>query len=694
MHKNSIKNNFKFLIRKIFSLTNSEDKNYKLLTILGITIKIRRIPKKYKLIKHVPHKFELPAFQKPLVSIIIPVYNQYKYTERCLYSILKTVKDIPYEIIIADDCSTDKTKTIQKYIKNIRVVKTKTNSGFLLNCNNAAKEANGEYIWLLNNDTEIFENTLSSLIETFNKKKDVGAVGSKLIYNNIVLQEAGGIVYSDATGCNYGRWTKLFYNESKFNYLKEVDYCSGCSLLIKKDLWSELGGFDEYFAPAYYDESDLCFRIRQKGLKVYYQPKSELIHYESVSLKNSHDELMRINGEKFIKKWGDTLLKQDTPPTDNFFARDRSFNKKVLLFCDVGLLMPDTNCGNKTSFQYIKMFANMGFNVKYVSLLYNYNSFNNNLQKYADLLEQLGIEIISDKDIYNWLKEYGKYVDYAYLNRPISWEKLHNYIKEYAPKAPIIYYGHDIHYIRIAREAESTNNQNLYRQAKEIELLEKTIWEKADVVTYCSEKEVNIVKSYFPNANAFKIPIYTEVKSNDKSLYDAKERNGLIFVGGYNHVPNIDAMLWFIDKMFPSIKNQIPDIKLYVVGSNPTKELLSKANDSIIVTGFVTDEQLEELYSKVRLAVVPLRYGAGIKGKIIEAIQNKIPVITTNIGIEGINNTKDIITVANTEEEFTNAVINLHQDTKKLNSISYDSKSFVDENFSAENARKIFEGIF
>ena len=101
------------------------------------------------------------------------------------------------------------------------------------------------------------------------KEKNAGIVGSKLIYPDGTLQEAGGIIYSDASGCNYGRNDNP--NALWYNYTKEVDYISGASIMLKKELWDELGGFDEYFAPAYYEDTDLAFRIRyEKGFKVIY----------------------------------------------------------------------------------------------------------------------------------------------------------------------------------------------------------------------------------------------------------------------------------------------------------------------------------------------------------------------------------------------------------------------------------------
>lgn len=203
-------------------------------------------------------KLNLLQFDKaenPQVSIIIPVYNQWLHTYCCLLSISENTKDISYEIIVADDVSTDETIKICDYAKNISVIRNQTNLGFLLNCNNAAKYANGRYIVFLNNDVNVQENWLKSLVDLIESDSKIGMVGSKLVYSNGRLQEAGGIIWSDAIGWIYGRMDDP--NKPEYNYVKECDYISGASIMIKTDLWKQIGGFDERFVPAYYEDADL-----------------------------------------------------------------------------------------------------------------------------------------------------------------------------------------------------------------------------------------------------------------------------------------------------------------------------------------------------------------------------------------------------------------------------------------------------
>jgi glycosyltransferase involved in cell wall biosynthesis len=255
----------------------------------------------------------------------------------------------------------------------------------------------------------------------------------------------------------------------------------------------------------------------------------------------------------------------------------------------------------------------------------------------------------------------------------------------------MMYNGHDIHYIREQRQAELEGKPlEISRVSKKIE---ESAWRFADYVFYYSQNEVDVVKTFNPEIKAEAIPLYLQSTNVSDVEYKASERNDLMFVGGFAHTPNVDAMTWFIDSIFPTILAKYPDIKLYVVGSNPPDELLKKASKNVIVTGYVTDEELGEIYKKIRLSVVPLRYGAGVKGKIIEAIQNKIPVVTTSIGVEGIKNDSNLITVADTEDDIAKAVIDMYMDYECLDKISSKSEFFIKNNFSIEKARAIFERI-
>lgn len=273
----------------------------------------------------------------PLVSIIIPAYNQWEYTFACLDSVLKNTSDILYEVILADDNSTDDTRYANQHVRNIQIIRSEKNLGFLFNCNNAAKHAKGKFIVFLNNDTIVQPDWLKWFIKTMKENPDVGLVGGKLMFPTGELQEAGGIVFSDGTATNYGRydWPGL----SQYNYLKDVDYCSGALICVRTELWIKAGGFDPIFSPGYYDDTDLAMQIREMGYRTVYQPKSVVTHFEGIShgtdlsdgIKSKQPENQRI----FFKKWKSELEKNHFSRNENpFRSRDRSKHRHIMLIID------------------------------------------------------------------------------------------------------------------------------------------------------------------------------------------------------------------------------------------------------------------------------------------------------------------------------------------------------------------------
>lgn len=624
-----------------------------------------------------------PQFRDVAVSIVIPVYNQFDYTKLCLQSILNNTTDIPYEIIIADDCSCDETRNIFEHVDNVKIVRNEENMGFLKNCNQATKRAVGKYILLLNNDTQVQQNWLTYLLETIEKNQEIGLVGSKFIYPDGSLQEVGGIVYSDASGYNYGRNDNP--NKLCYNYLKEVDYISGASILLKKTLWDELGGFDDFFSPCYYEDTDLAFRVRyDKGLKVVCDPRSIVVHFEGKScgtdLAAGMKKYQVVNREKFFTKWKKQLFAYHSRPSDNnFLSRDHALKKKNILVIDYKILTPNEDTGSRTTYQYMLLFRKMGMNVKLFP--HDFYIKGNSLQQH----QHDGFEVI-DEYFPDFIRKNGSQFDYIYLNRPNLAPYYTEFLRFYT-KAPIVYQCHDLHYQRQYRERLLANKDEAETMLAKEKQAEFDIFNKMDLVCSFSFDEVEEIQRENPYINARQIPLYILDSEEMKAFsYVASERKDIMFVAGFQHTPNVDAAVWFVKEIFPLILEKNPSIRLYLVGSNPAQKVLDLQAQNIIVTGFVTNEQLDELYSKVRLAVVPLRFGAGVKGKIIESIYHKVPVVTTTIGIEGIDNTSHLISVWDEAGEFASAVNRLYSDTEKLNDLSKESEAFIKHHFSEASA--------
>ncbi len=259
----------------------------------------------------------LPEISSPRVSIVIPVFNKALYTYNCLLSLIACDTEISKEVIIINNASSDETATLLTQLEGaFQIINNEENQGFVQACRQGGAIAKGEFILFLNNDTQVTPGWLSNMINLIDNDPSIGITGSKLIYPDGRLQEAGGIIFNDASGWNYGRLQDP--TNPQFNQSREVDYCSGASLMIRQDLWHQLGGFDMRYAPAYYEDTDLCFAARDAGYKVFYCHNSEVIHHEGITagtdINSGYKAYQAINKKKFQAKWWNVLSTNHPAP--------------------------------------------------------------------------------------------------------------------------------------------------------------------------------------------------------------------------------------------------------------------------------------------------------------------------------------------------------------------------------------------
>ena len=305
----------------------------------------------------------LPSSKSPHVSIIIPSYGKAWLTLQCLKSISMQAPRTPFEVIVLDDASEDPNVELLGRIKGVRLETNPTNLGFLRSCNRAAKLANGHYLFFLNNDTMVCENWLEPLLEVFDNFPDAGLVGSKLLFPDGSLQEAGGIIWNDGSGWNYGRSDDP--EKPEYNYVHPTDYVSGCAILVPRVLWRELDGFDEIYAPGYCEDSDLAFRIRAAGQTAYYCPFSVVVHLEGAShgtdVRSGVKAYQVANTKKFFERWRETLAAQNYAPASEIIrARDRSRDRKVALIVDHYVPQPDQDAGSRTMMAMVEALLELG----------------------------------------------------------------------------------------------------------------------------------------------------------------------------------------------------------------------------------------------------------------------------------------------------------------------------------------------
>ncbi|QXE90903.1 glycosyltransferase [Geomonas subterranea] len=614
----------------------------------------------------------LPACAKPVVSIIIPVHNQWAFTHSCLASIIRHSGDVPYEVIVADDLSSDETCRIDDIVQNVRVVRHSSNLGFLRNCNEAARHAAGDYLLFLNNDTNVQPGWLSPLVEVMERDAAVGITGSKLVYPDGMLQEAGGIIWQDASGWNFG-W-RDDPEKSSYNFVKDVDYVSGASLMVRRELWEKTGGFDERYVPAYFEDTDLAFQTRSLGYRVVFQPKSVVVHFEGVShgkdVGAGVKAYQETNKQKFLERWQEVLQRDHFTNGQHVFqARDRSRYRKTLLVIDHYVPMYDRDAGSYFMYSLLRALVALDYKVVFwPENLYAH-------QPYTDVLQQMGVEVILGyHDFGAYLSEFGSYFDGAILTRNHISIKFIDTVRKHIPR--VIYHDPDLEFLREQRRFEQEGGSQA--ELKKIKEREFYLFRNCDIIGIHSPVERDIILAEMPGADVEVIPL--PIQDTTPSSAPFSQRSGLLFVGG-THPPNVDALRYFIQEILPLLLVEIPDLTLTVAGAVSHHELKGLDLSHVTFTGFVDD--LRPLFEKALVYIAPLRFGAGIKGKVLEAANFGVPVVTTSVGAEGIGLIDGkSVAIADNAQAFSAAVLALHRNQELWELIRDEGRNYVECNFS------------
>ncbi len=441
----------------------------------------------------------------PVVSVIIPTFGQVDYTLRCLASLAAAPPRVPIEVIVIDDASGDPRVAELAAVRGIRLLVQTENLGFLRTCNYAAAKAKGSYLLLLNNDTEVMPGAIDALYRLLIARPDAGLAGAQLLYPDGRLQEAGGIVWRDGSAWNYGNRDDP--RKPEYNYVREVDYISGAAIMLPLGVWNELGGFDEHYLPAYCEDSDLAFRIRASGRKVLYQPAAQVIHFEGVShgvdVSVGLKAYQTTNTAKFFERWRGTLRGSQLPNgTRTMRARDRALGRTVTLVLDHYVPEPDRDAGSRTMVAFLEALLASGKVVKFLPAGGVVGT------GYSEALQQLGIEVLDCSwcgGFENWIAANGPEIDEVLLSRPEVCFTCLTALEKHCG-APVVYYGHDLHHVRMRAEPGAADDPDRREKADKMEALERRAWQAADVVLYPSEEEAAAVRVLDPGVKALAVP--------------------------------------------------------------------------------------------------------------------------------------------------------------------------------------------
>ncbi|MBL8512474.1 MAG: glycosyltransferase, partial [Betaproteobacteria bacterium] len=629
----------------------------------------------------------LPCSSHPKWSIIVPVYGQHDMTYTCLKSIGETCANLEIEVIVADDCSPEPVQQALPMVEGARVLRNPANMGFLRTCNHAVAEARGEYLVLLNNDTIVTKDWLTQLTAVFEKHPEAGLAGVKLLFPDGTLQEAGGIVWRDGSAWNYGRG--MDPRSPEFNYWRDVDYCSGACIMLPMAVWRSLDGFDARYAPAYYEDTDLAFRVRESGRRVIYQPHAEVVHFEGQSSGTDLSQGIKrhqvLNQAVFEERWRGTLAKHRPHGIAPQRERDRASTRRVLVF-DVCVPRPDRDSGSLRMVEILTGLRELGCRVTFMAE-HAYQQ-----EEYIHALQSLGVEVYfqtQGRNLEDVLRRYAADFDTVILSRAPVAARFTSLVRATMPHAKLIYDTVDLHHLRLQREAELSGSALDRIAAEKMRALECESIASADLTLVVSPYEQAILETEVPRAH---VMVLSNIHDPDPGDAPFPDRSGAVFIGGFLHPPNADAMHWYADAVLPILRERAPGLVTTVIGSDVPEAVSAKAAPDFVFKGFVPD--VKPLYNSARVAISPLRYGAGVKGKVNLAMQYGVPVVATTVSVEGmqLEDGRNVV-VADSAEAFAQAIIDVHGDNKRWNALREGGIQNIRDHFSRAHAKAILREI-
>lgn len=568
-------------------------------------------------------QIRIPKSANPKVTVILILYNKAELTLRCLRS-LEALKGEPFQLLIIDNASSDETPKLTGKIKGATVVRNEENVGFLRACNQAAKLVTTDHILFLNNDTILNPGSIQVGVDVL-EDKSVGAVGGRIILPDGTLQEAGNIFWNDGTCVGYGRG--LPKEADVCMHQRAVDYCSGVFLMTPASLFREIGGFDEIYAPAYYEESDYCAQIQTRGLKVIYDPRISLTHVEfgSSAGTSAAFDLMVRNRDRFLQKNSKLLSIKAAPGTDYHLVSSLRFGKKKWLFLDDRVALPHIGAGYPRMNRIIRLVAELGDFEVTVACTENFVGDWNEIRRNIPIdIEVLNLTDVARRE--RFLRERLNDFDVVWVSRPTNMEHVAKTVPEDVltdRKYTLIYDSEAIFADRAIAEAEVFGLST--QHALELRQNELRNGCLADIIVAVCDADA---QQWRTNTNGSVIVVGHDapVVPGPKNF---KDRRDILFVGSLHGLlsPNADSLFWFMGEVMPILLKDLPDVTVRAVGfvDEGLKAQIGNGRRNFELVGGVPN--LSPYLNKHRLVIVPTRFAAGIPQKVFDAAVTGIPSV-------------------------------------------------------------------
>ena len=601
--------------------------------------------------------------EQPDVSVIVIGWGAAPMLVDCLAEVKSTRTTYTFEVIVTlNEPDPAVLAALSSSAIDATLVTSRVNRGFGGACNTAAAVARGRYLLFLNDDTVVDRAWLQTLVSTAEAHTNAGAVGSRCLHPDGSVQEAGNFLWSD--GVTSSSTDELKGLSHRYDFARKVDYCSAASLLVRRSTFDAVGGFDELYYPAYYEDLDLCLKIREIGQDVWFQPASTVHHVRSASTTRPYrDFLMHRNRALMVDRWADVLAsrtqRSDDPVDDEERAAWIAMGRPVRILV-IDDRVPEASLG-----------AGFGRMVDTLSELLadesHHVTFYPHEQHTGGVtpLAALGLRVLHG-ELSDHLVRPSTHYDLVIISRPHNYGRYGKLVRRTQRHAVVVYDAEALYFrrteLQASLEKDPVFRRKLTADAEAMREKEERYFADAELSVCISDAEAEFARSISRTADIRVVP--ADLVGPSPTRRPFHERRDVILVASWlagPESPNADGLRWFATEVLPLLRELVPWVRVRVTGAGPPPDMLALAGAHLSFMGRVED--LADFYDRGRVAIAPIRFGAGVKLKTMEALQYCIPTVATSVGAEGIDTMgMNALRVTDDPEEFARAVAALVDD--------------------------------
>jgi len=494
---------------------------------------------------------------------------------------------------------------------------------------------------------------------------------------------SGIVVWSDGTRRGFGHGEDR--SAGQVRSVRDVDACSGVALAVRRSVFSSLGGFDDRYGPAGYEDIDLCFGVRSLGLRVVVEPASVVRHLAAApDAVVGLSRFQEVNRLAFVRKWRDDLSGHLAPDLADVWAAANRTRTGTVLVVEPVLPTPDRDAGSRRMWAILEELAALNMSIYYAV------GEHIAIQPYRRELERRGVTVLETAaEQLRFLEDAGTQLRAVMLCRPgVAWSYLDD-VYRLAPQATLIFDTVDLHGLRMHRQSDVEQDLSLAHHGRLVWIKERAAMQAVDVTLVVSGVEKQIIENLVPDVD---VRVLSTIHSPVITAPQLEGRKDIVFVGGYLHPPNVDAARWAVRDIMPVVWQTAPDATLRLLGSYLPTELSELDGHGIDARGWVPD--LAPYYESARVVIAPIRFGAGVKGKVGEAIEYGVPVVGTSIALEGMELVHGLdVLCADEPADFADAVVRLLTDDVLWRAMAGHGQAVLAEQFSPQRARDTLRDI-